>query len=195
MKKLKIVIIEPSKIVAYGLSQILEKEGDFSIIATLPNLSTYNDFQHGNADIILVNPMVDKSEKNDIRSQIPVRNNCAFVAITYGPYNENILHQYDSFIGLFHTEEQIAKRLLTAHENISENPQVETSNELSHREKEILTAVAKGKSNKEIADEFNLSIHTVISHRKNISHKLGINSIAGLTSYAIINKLIDVTNF
>ena len=68
-------------------------------------------------------------------------------------------------------------------------------NELSARERDILTAVAKGKTNKEIADEFNISIYTVISHRRNISQKLGINSIPGLTVYAIMNKLVDMSDF
>ena len=68
-------------------------------------------------------------------------------------------------------------------------------NELSSREKDILAAVAMGKTNKEIADEFNISIYTVISHRRNISQKLGINSIPGLTVYAIMNKLVDISDF
>ena len=68
-------------------------------------------------------------------------------------------------------------------------------NELSSRERDILRAVAKGKTNKEIADEFNISIYTVISHRRNISQKLGINSIPGLTVYAIMNKLVDMSDF
>ena len=46
-------------------------------------------------------------------------------------------------------------------------------------------------SNKEIADVLNVSVHTVISHRKNITHKTGIKSVAGLTVYAMLNNLID----
>ena len=64
--------------------------------------------------------------------------------------------------------------------------------ELSDREKEILVCVARGMLNKEIADQNNISIHTVISHRKNITHKIGIKTVAGLTVYAILNGLIDV---
>ena len=45
------------------------------------------------------------------------------------------------------------------------------------------------------ADAFNISIYTVISHRRNISQKLGINSIPGLTVYAIMNKLVDMSDF
>ena len=64
--------------------------------------------------------------------------------------------------------------------------------ELSDREKEILVSVAKGLLNKEIADQYNISIHTVISHRKNITRKTGIKTVAGLTVYALLNGLIDI---
>ena len=62
---------------------------------------------------------------------------------------------------------------------------------LSKREAEVLKLVALGLSNKEIANRLFISSHTVISHRKKITSKLGIKSISGLTVYAIINNLID----
>ena len=68
-------------------------------------------------------------------------------------------------------------------------PQTE---ELSEREKDVLIQVVKGLSNKEIADVLCISMHTVISHRKNIARKLNIHSTAGLTIYAIVNKLVDL---
>ena len=64
--------------------------------------------------------------------------------------------------------------------------------QLSAREKEILVCVAKGMLNKEIADAENISIHTVITHRKNITRKTGIKTVAGLTVYALLNNLIDI---
>ena len=63
-------------------------------------------------------------------------------------------------------------------------------NTLSAREKEVLVCVAKGMINKQIADRLNISAHTVISHRKNISRKTGIKTIAGLTLYALLNNLM-----
>lgn len=62
--------------------------------------------------------------------------------------------------------------------------------ELSQREKEVLRLIASGKLNKEIADELCISVNTVITHRKNLSAKLGIKSASGLSLYAIMNGLI-----
>ena len=64
--------------------------------------------------------------------------------------------------------------------------------ELSDREKDVLIQVVKGLSNKEIADVLCISQHTVVSHRKHITRKLNIHSSAGLTIYAIVNKLITI---
>ena len=69
-----------------------------------------------------------------------------------------------------------------------------SAEELSDREKEILVCVAKGLQNKEIADKCNISVNTVITHRKNITRKTGIKSVAGLTVYALLNRLIDTSN-
>lgn len=68
----------------------------------------------------------------------------------------------------------------------------EGNNEIiSTREIDILRHVALGYSNKEIADKLFISINTVITHRKNLTEKLGIKTISGLTIYALMNNLID----
>lgn len=61
---------------------------------------------------------------------------------------------------------------------------------LSDREKIILQFIAKGSSSKTIAENLNISIQTVATHRKNISNKLEIKTVSGLTLYAIVNNLI-----
>ena len=65
--------------------------------------------------------------------------------------------------------------------------------ELTAREIEVLVLVVKGFINKEIADTLSISVNTVITHRRNITHKIGIRSIPGLTVYAILNNLIDIS--
>ena len=61
---------------------------------------------------------------------------------------------------------------------------------LSQREVEVLRLVASGYINKEIADNLNISLNTVLTHRKNITAKLGIKSVSGLTFYAMMNGLV-----
>lgn len=63
-------------------------------------------------------------------------------------------------------------------------------NHLSTREIEVLKLVAAGKLNKEIAKELNISINTVLTHRKNITAKLGIKSVSGLSFYALMNGFV-----
>jgi len=65
---------------------------------------------------------------------------------------------------------------------------------LTAREVEVLVKVVKGYINKEIADQMNISITTVISHRKNITAKLGIKSVSGLTVYAVMNGYVDLNH-
>jgi regulator of cell morphogenesis and NO signaling len=73
--------------------------------------------------------------------------------------------------------------------------QAPTNNEaLSDREKDVIISVVQGMSNKEIADHLCISVNTVITHRRNIARKLQIHSPAGLTIYAIVNNLVDISS-
>ena len=67
----------------------------------------------------------------------------------------------------------------------------ENNKELSTRETDVLQLIVKGSTNKEIADKLNISLNTVLSHRKNITTKLGIKTVSGLTFYAIMNGIIS----
>jgi len=77
-------------------------------------------------------------------------------------------------------------------EMISKNPNNEES--LSDREKDVIVSLVQGMTNKEIADHLCISVNTVITHRRNIARKLQIHSPAGLTIYAIVNNLVDITS-
>ena len=74
---------------------------------------------------------------------------------------------------------------------ISQN--AEAGEALSEREKDVIVSLVQGMTNKEIADHLFISINTVITHRRNIARKLQIHSPAGLTIYAIVNNLVDIT--
>ncbi len=77
-------------------------------------------------------------------------------------------------------------------DNISADDEPDSMAVLSDREKDIIRRVAQGKVNKEIADELCISIHTVATHRRNISNKLEIHTTAGLIIFAIIHHLVNL---
>ena len=191
--KYKIVLIEPSEIVATGIAAIIDRNPEFAVVKTLSNINYFNATGH-DVDIVIVNPaVIDYNDRLDIRSCLNATN-VAIVALTHSNYEESVLRQYNECIGIYDNYARIIQKLKNAMEESSQSPKSDL-NELSGRERDILAAVAKGLTNKEIADEFNISVYTVISHRRNISQKLGINCIPGLTVYAIMNKLVDMSDF
>ncbi|MBQ8157726.1 MAG: helix-turn-helix transcriptional regulator [Prevotella sp.] len=70
----------------------------------------------------------------------------------------------------------------------------QNSEALSDREKDVIVSLVQGMQNKEIADHLCISVNTVITHRRNIARKLQIHSPAGLTIYAIVNNLVDISS-
>lgn len=89
-------------------------------------------------------------------------------------------------------EKDVAKGILNTDSDINELPD-EALSDITEREREIIACVARGLSNKEIADRLFLSVHTVATHRRNVCAKLQIHSTSGLTIFAILHHLIDLS--
>ena len=146
---------------------------------------------HGMADVKL------KELKNIIIKYLPgdsLRNNM-LTATLYDLYNNEEWLQLHAKV-----ENEILVPVIKNMEmNISTGADalnVEEGGEsaLSPREREVVSCLAMGLSNKEIASKLNISINTVITHRKNIATKLSIHSVAGITIYAIVNNLVDINS-
>jgi DNA-binding CsgD family transcriptional regulator len=90
-------------------------------------------------------------------------------------------------LNIFAPKETIIENLQQLFTIESNNSTTEKSKELSLREIDVLQLIVKGSTNKDIADKLNISLNTVLTHRKNITAKLGIKTVSGLTFYAIIN--------
>lgn len=115
-----------------------------------------------------------------------------FIALTQKQIPENLQPYFDLSISPSDSAEEIISKLKKAYFSNQTAPANESySNILSDRETEVLRGVALGNTNKEIGDNLNISAHTVITHRKNISGKLGIKTIAGLAIYAVLNGVVS----
>ncbi len=191
---IKIAIAEPSTIIRSGLASIMKRIQGYQIqTIEIPSTNMLtSSIRMYKPDMLIVNPVYCspadiaklKEETNAVNMKV--------VVIVTGFYDDFLKSQFDEFIGLYDTTEQLQQKLkkMFCEPEAEEKPdEVDT---LSQREKEIVTCVVKGLTNKEIANELFLSTHTVITHRRNIARKLGIHSAAGLTVYAIVNKLVEI---
>lgn len=105
-----------------------------------------------------------------------------------------VLKDYNDSFTIYDDMEQISTKIAKLLSEDSDKDQSAENENLSQREKEIIVGVVKGLTNKEIADKLCLSIHTVITHRRNVSRKLQIHSPAGLTIFAIVNGLVELND-
>lgn len=188
-----VLLIIPSRIMVRGIEGVFSDLGEFRVAGILSDISRTSEARLRNidADLIIIDPVVfDYATRPVGRSCIAEYTDVAVVALQTVVMEDEVWKQYDEVIGIYDAPPVIIKKLRTALSSRQETPKSD-SHELSTREKEILICVAKGMLNKEIADLYNISIYTVITHRKNITRKTGIKTVAGLTVYALLNNLID----
>ena len=194
-RRVKFIVAEPSYLIRKGITSIINRIEHASVIKEVDNLEEINSVILKYTPDFLVLNLNLFSHLNTFRnSNIKLDLTTKGIAIITGNSHElSDEIKFRELINLGDTKEVIFEKF--------NNLILETGkwkfvpdiiNELSEREKTILSYVAKGLTNKEIADKLFLSTHTVITHRKNITTKLGIKTISGLTVYAILNNIISL---
>lgn len=187
----RVIICEASEIIAIGLAEIIDGIAQFDVVSRIDNPEQLCEKAIAlDANLLIINPMLLGFQNRDFLVQLGKElPNVTFVALVTTSLDHTMLTPYHGVIEINDTRSKVISKM-------NEFAQGESSRslddvELSKRETDVLVAVAKGMMNKEIADLMNISIHTVISHRKNITRKTGIKSVSGLTVYALLNNLID----
>lgn len=192
MKVNKIIIIEPSPIVTAGLIDFFKDINQIRIVSTLENIDDIsNKIIIHDPDILIINPLVLGYNSNYIKQISQSYPNIIFIALVTSYIDHSILRQYKEVIELSDNKQKVVNKVIGLLSNKDETNNQGESIELSNRERDILIHVAKGMTNKDISEILNISVHTVITHRKNIIRKTGIKSVSGLTVYALLNNLIE----
>ncbi len=116
-----------------------------------------------------------------------------FVALVSSVTPASALEGYDAQMSIFDSEDDLVSLFDRLMGNDDDDSDAEEDGEaLSSREKQVVRGVVSGLANKEIADQMNISVYTVLTHRRNIARKLNIHSSIALAIYAISNKLVTV---
>ncbi|WP_372651382.1 response regulator transcription factor [Draconibacterium sp.] len=191
----KILIIEPSVIIREGIAAILQQMKDSVELSFADTLEEALKFGQSNLfKIVIINPVTLNNSKKNLNNLLSLYNKSNVVGLISNHYDRTL---YDNFAdNIFVTDRQeTITQIISKHFKATPAVNNDIDNTLSEREIDVLKLLASGKSNKEIAEELFISIHTVISHRKNISSKIGVKSTAALVIYAVANGLIDIDSF
>jgi len=187
----KIIVVEHSPIIREGLKGVLNFSKirvHLSFIDSFEELKTVSEKE--SIDIIIINPSFVANNPKAFDIERMRNGNVKWIGLVYAYYDSRVISMFDSIISISDTADTICSTIDRA---VSADSQKGQSQEvLSEREIEILKLIATGMANKEIADKLNISINTVITHRKNISQKTGIKSVSGLTIYAVVQKLVSI---
>lgn len=195
----EIAIIDPNTLSCLGLQNLLEE------IIPMGTIRTFRSFGE------LMDDTPDMYAHYFISSQIYFEHTGFFLARkpkTIVLVKGDTLPQLSGMptLNLYQDEKSLAKNILLLHQyghhhghsgkqmpagRPGTTMNAPGEHELSAREIEVLVLITKGLINKEIADKLNISLTTVISHRKNITEKLGIKSVSGLTIYAVMHGYVE----
>lgn len=190
--RIKIAVYEPSHIVYEGISNLILRSDNHFSLYRINDLVDINDLiLKEEINIVLINPTTLQNRFNQFIKLKQNNPEISWIALIYSYFDNESLNKFDDKISITEPSQQIIQKLLRTTNQLKNTSDSKVS-ELTEREIDILGQLLKGLSNKEIADKLNISIHTVISHRKNITEKTGIKSLPGLTIYAISKKIIDI---
>lgn len=190
--KLHIIVAETSPIIGNGILHCLSIIPDMQI--KVFEVNTYADLvdciKSTNPEIVIVNPTFGGSfDPQQLKAD--ANREYKLMAIEVGVMDKHARSLYDATLSIVDDLKTMTKKVKELIK--SDDEPTDDKETLSQREKEIIRLVVKGLTNKEIADELYLSVYTVNTHRRNISRKLEIHSATGLTIYAIVNQLVDLS--
>lgn len=191
-KQLSILLIEPSDIIANGIEFLLTKlriTGDFHRCKNLPEMDKDYCGHHLDWDIVIINPVLMNMCPHVKKSLHHKFHDSTLIALITSVYDRNFCDMFQDCIYLNDDESKVYA-VLHKYIKTKHNPLTDSSI-LTEREIEVLRYLVQGNSIKEIADSLNISNHTALSHRRNISDKLGIKSVAAMAIYAVAAKIID----
>jgi DNA-binding NarL/FixJ family response regulator len=192
MAKITFAICEKSYLIRKGLASVIEKIPDTRINQQIENIEELIVLANNcEADYLIINNNFITDPK--VKKILPAfSSETRLIILANDKKNEISGINYDGILNVNDTQNILLKKIkeITGGKTIIQKNMV--PGEISKREADILKNIALGFSNKEIADKLFISAHTVVTHRKNITRKLGIKTVPGLTIYAIINKLIHI---
>ncbi|MEA3505395.1 MAG: response regulator transcription factor [Bacteroidota bacterium] len=191
-KEYNILLVESSFIVLEGLTNIIKSIDSDIVITAIDSLgSSYKIENPGKYDIVIVNPIFLNNCNNAINKFSSHFKDNNLIGLVVTVYDRMFRSLFQDYVYINDSKELICNTI-SKYLTIKNGTKSISGNLLTDRETDVLKLLAKGKSNKEIADELFISIHTVVTHRKNLGRKINVKSTAAMAIYAVANNIIDL---
>lgn len=185
---MQIIIVHDSYIVRKGLKLLAEEcFSSPNIIEVFGNEDFSNILSDNNSDLIFINNSLLTENNSYLLGKLSIKKQGIKLISIF----DNELVSKNDFVDLFLNINEEKHELISKISALYPDSESKNKSTLSKREIAIIEQVAKGLTNNDIAEKLFLSPHTVVTHRKNISKKLGIKSVSGITIYAILNNIIN----
>lgn len=192
MAYISFIICDPSFLVRKGLAAVISKIPSTRIIHSIDSEDeAIKILKNTDTDFIIINPEIIQNRKiEDVLKHVCKTRTIALIS---NPHQDSINAQFAETINYEDTQSAILKKInrLIGQKDAHQKKH-KKQDKISSREASIVKYIALGYTNKEIADKLFISTHTVVTHRKNITRKLGIKTVPGLTIYAIIHNIIHI---
>jgi DNA-binding NarL/FixJ family response regulator len=193
-ERLTIVLVEASYLIQAGIDQLIHEMPQMYIVETFDGTEKklLEKIQQKKPDIIIINPFILKDDFVSIINQLKKNDSC-LVGLVDRNTSAKLCSPFHYCLNINDDKYELLEILKKISGNrVPHHDKKQIISELSEREITLLKQVVYGLTNQEIADKLFLSIHTVTTHRKNITRKLGIKTVSGLTVFALMNKIIDL---
>lgn len=186
-KQVNIVIVHSSEIILTGLAEIISNCSNNKIII-VKNINDLPNYPNIMGYHLVILTELYLSENKNLLNRV-FRDTSQ---VKYFPIQETFSGNDINSIKIDDSSIDICLKINDILSSFQKQKKDENKHELSQRETEVLKLITKGLTNKEIASMLFISPHTVVTHRKNITEKLNIKSISGLTVYAVMKKIINI---
>ena len=194
MSKLTFIIANKSFIVRRGLVSTIEELPNFEVVKEVENeINLFKAIDKLTPDFVIINFEFYKSLNIINLNSLIEKRKTKIIKLVDRNTDNDFFKETDFYIDINESKSSIVGQIKDIATPFLESENISINNSiLSNREKDVLRYIALGFTNKEVADKLFISVHTVVSHRKNITKKLDIHTVSGLTIYAVLNKIIDI---
>ena len=185
---ISIALMLPSPLMVAGIGILLRSLPDLPCTVTELQSDGYMEaIARMRPAILIVDPVINGVEWDALKSSSssPMK----IIAVLTQQMPKAALRWFDDSFSIYDNATAIIDVI---RRNVKADEDIDKGKDLSPREKEVIVGIVKGLSNKDIALEMNVSVNTVMTHRRNIAAKLHIHTPAGLTIFAIVSNLVKL---